>query len=304
MAKNIKQKNRSTVIAVIAAIIICALVFCSACSQNDDNQISIDEHYGSEVHTTEEIKLFFEQGLTDKVVLCADIDIGNDILNLSEERKQITVEGNGFTLKGSSDCVIRLENNTSLVLNDITVTGECDVIGCMENAELSGKGAVISAHMFGVRCGKKLTIGENSGITVKSSDGNGIMARTIYIEENAKLSARAKLSALQVLREELVIGVNSSVDAVTESDYSAVKCTGTLVLNDGAVFTVKNEDSYHGAQADYIVVGNDVTINADGGDKGAGIFLFQLEDDIEVSGHCSPPLRKENGNGSIKFKGE
>mgnify|MGYP000828576293 FL=1 len=83
--------------------------------------------------------------------------------------------------------------------------------------------------------------------------------------------------------------------------YNAVKCSNTLVLNDGAVFEVSNTGEYHGAELEALEVHGTVTIKASGGEKGAGLFLFELNDEIMVMGFCTPDYRIESGHGNIEF---
>ena len=290
------KKNIFTVLTAVLCVML--LSACKGVDEPQQNQTSEQNVY---VSIAEELKAFFE-GAAKKAILKNSIEINSDMLCVSKARGTIEIDGAGFVLTGSGDCVIRLESETSILLNNITIVGGMDTIGCMADSCVSGKNLVLKAQMSAIRSNGKLVIGKESDITAESSLGYGIMADTLEIEDNASVKVSAEKNAVNILKKRLVLAEGSLLDAVTKNDYSAVKCTGTLVMNDGSAFIVKNKSEYHGAQIDYIEINGDVTIKARGGDKGAGLFIFGLEDDYTVNGYCKSDLRKENGQGSIEFK--
>lgn len=300
-------KSAVTVLVCTVAVLLSAFIFVSCKNNGDlepDGAEQVDADGAVLISTSEELKAFFESGTHEKAKLTASVDIGDEMLTLTQQRKSITIDGASNTLTGAADCVIRLENNTTLTLNNINVIGAKDVIGCMQDAAIAGVEMTLRANMSAVRSDGVLAILDNSSINAESNMGYGIIADSVEIGNASKITVTAENNAVNILRKQLVLSENAVLDATTRSDYSAVKCTGTLVLNNGAIFTVKNEGEYHGAQADFIEINGDVTINANGGKRGAGIFLFQLEEDYTVKGHCKNALRKENGHGSIEFSGE
>ena len=44
-----------------------------------------------------------------------------------------------------------------------------------------------------------------------------------------------------------------------------------------------------------------LNIEADGGDKGVGMFAFSADGDYYAVGHCEPEMVIETGNGSVTF---
>ncbi len=307
MTDTFKKSIKNTVIALLSMIAVFSCVFLFSACKNDvihgENE-AFEQEENIFIKNADELKLFFETGTAKKATLTASVDIKDAMLTLTTARQSVVLDGGGYTLVGNGDCVIRLENNTSLTLDNITVAGGADVVGCMQDASLSGNNTVLKSNNTAIRCNGKLVIGQNSSITAESASGYGITAYSMQIENGSSVSATAEKNAVNIFKKQLVLGENAQLDAITRNDYSAVKCTGTLVLNNGSVFIVKNEGSYHGAQADYIEINGDVTIKAKGGSKGAGMFLFQLEQDYTVKGYCKSELRKENGHGSIEFTEE
>jgi len=102
-------------------------------------------------------------------------------------------------------------------------------------------------------------------------------------------------------KNDLWMGRGASLYAETSAYYCALKCAGLLRMEDGASLTVKNLGDYHGAEIDGIQIDGRVRIEADGGEKGVGIFLFELNDSFTAAGHCEPPLRFESGQGALEF---
>ena len=61
------------------------------------------------------------------------------MLKLTAQRGSITIDGNGYTLSGTGDCIIRLDEGCKLTLNDITVHSGSTAIGCLGSAEIGGE---------------------------------------------------------------------------------------------------------------------------------------------------------------------
>lgn len=305
MDKTVNNLKRSTVIAVIIAVAVFSCIFSlCACTEKNNGEEGMENNESVLIQDVKELEEFFKTGTAKKAILTSSVELGNVMLTVTSERKEVVVDGAGHTLTGAGDCVIRIENGSVLTLENITIAGGADVIGCMQDAYLNFKDVNLKANATAVRCKGKLFIGDGSIITVESESGYGISANSVEIGKNSKINITSEKNAVKILKKRLLLGENSSLSAVVKNDYSAVECSGTLVLNNGSEFAAKNEGSYHGVQADYIEINGAVTIKADGGSKGAGMFLFQLEEDYTVKGHCKSALRKENGHGSIEFDGE
>ena len=56
------------------------------------------------------------------------------MLKLTAQRGSITIDGNGYTLSGTGDCIIRLDEGCKLTLNDITLHSGSTAIGCLSIA--------------------------------------------------------------------------------------------------------------------------------------------------------------------------
>lgn len=287
---------------LLLAGIICLLF--ASCAQEPDEEDHIDFSdpvYGSSLLTASDLIAFIKNGRSDTATLAASIDLNGQMISIPKERGPIIIEGNGFTLTSSADCVIRLHDGASVTLNDITVIGGADVIGCLGVAHIGGKNAKLQGIAYAVRSEGAVTILTGSELALTGTAGSAVSAKTLTLEQGAKLAATGGKSAVNVYKDDLTLHENAYLEATTQSDFNAVKCAGTLVMMDASSFIARNLGNYHGAEIEYLHIEGNVTIQADGGREGAGIFLFQLAEDYGVKGHCNPPLRKENGKGTITF---
>ena len=73
------------------------------------------------------------------------------------------------------------------------------------------------------------------------------------------------------------------------------------MLREGALLRVTNNGEYHGAEIHDLSVEGVASVEATGGSKGVGMFLFEQEEDVYLVGSCTPELRFEVGNGSVTF---
>lgn len=252
------------------------------------------------VFTSADLIDFFENGDTETVRLGASIDLGDALLCLSKERGPITVYGEGNTITGNGDCVIRLDDGASLQLADVEIVAGRSGIGCLGNARLSGN-IVIASVAHCVYSEGDLVIGENSALRLASNVGTGMIAKGLTLLKGSTLDAVGPLGGLNIRGDEMRLGEGVSVSAQTQDNYNALKCEGTLALEEGAKLSVTNSGEYHGAEIHDLSVEGVAQIEAVGGEKGVGMFLFEQEADVYLIGSCTPDLRFEVGDGSLTF---
>ena len=282
---------------------MCALL-CGACVQkpqeNEDYHIDLaDPSQG--IYTAADLIAFFESGESDTAVLGDSVDLDGAMLKLAVRRGALTLNGNGNSITSSADCVIRLEDGAALTLNHTTIIAGADGIGCLGDARLAGEDLTIQALTNAIYCAGNLNILQNSGMSLTGSKGSGIIAQSLYLEKAAEVAAFGEQSAVHVLKNDLQLTENARLSAQTSKYYCALKCAGTLRLENGAELDVKNEGEYHGAELTGLEISGKATIKADGGKHGTGLFLFNLKEDYTVAGHCTPELRLESGRGQLKF---
>lgn len=278
-----------------------ALLFAAAGCTEDIPEEHLDINDPQEgVYTSADLISFFENGDADTVRLGASIDLGDALLCLSKERGPITVYGDGNTITGNGDCVIRLDDGASLRLDDVEIVAGRTGIGCLGNAQLSGNMMVVSvAHC--IYAEGDLVIDEKSTLHLASNVGTGMIAKGLTLLKESTLDAVGPLGGLNIRGDELRLGEGVTVSAQTKENYNALKCEGTLALEEGAMLSVTNAGEYHGAEIHDLSVEGVATIEAVGGDKGVGMFLFEQEADVYLVGSCTPELRFEVGDGSITF---
>ncbi|MDO5110761.1 MAG: hypothetical protein Q4E65_00485 [Clostridia bacterium] len=280
------------------ALLLCA---CSA-EQEQPEDYHIDLSDPSQgIYTAADLIAFFESGEGDTAVLGGSIDLAGDMLKLTRRRGSMTIQGNGNSLTSGGDCVIRLEDGAVLTLNDVTVIAGADGLGCLGDAQIGGTKCTIEALTNAVHCVGDLTVMANSDLLLSGAKGSGLIAQSLTLSADARVTATGTQSAVRTLKNDLTLSENAYLNAKTSAYYCALKSAGMLRMQNGAQLVVVNEGDYHGAEINGLMVEGAVTIDADGGARGVGLFLFDLHDDIVVMGHCEAAARFESGNGSLTF---
>ena len=293
---------RKLAVFLLAALLCAVLCACSKSDGDDPEKIDLsDAHGGSAIVTADDLVEFIERGEGNTAVLDNNIDLENVMLKLTNVRGNLTIEGNGFTITGNGDCVIRMEAGMTLTLNNVTIVGGYDGIGALGDCTVAGKGSTVRGVASAVNCIGLLTISKGSNLTFEAQEGSGATARGITLESNAMLSATGGMSGVVSTDSGITLSEGSQLFAYTSENYNALQCARTLALKDGSTLTVSNLGLYHGAETDTLSVEGAAVINATGGSKGTGLFIYTLDEDIRVLGSCSPEARFENGNGSIDF---
>lgn len=288
---------------IILALFVCLL--CACAKQTPEEHVNIsDPMSGSMIATKADLLAFFEESTSDTVHIAANIDLGDDMISVDAERGDVIIEGGGYTISSSSDCVIRLMPDAGIVLNDVTLMGEGDGIGIIDAGTVGGKNSVISGAMHGIECGSRLTIANGSTLTVKGVSGCGAKAEGVRIGEGASVTASGGSSAVVAFEYDLELMKDSKLVATGtgEDQYYIVKVAGELSLASGALFSVTNSGDYHGAEIGYLSAAPDATLEAKGGSVGVGIFIITLKQDVTLKGFCEPPARHENGKGTLIFE--
>lgn len=288
----------SVLIIILSAFLLCAC----APEQMQEEHLQINEPLaGDNIYTAEELLLFIEKGESTKATLAASISLEDEMIKLTTERGSLTIDGNGYTLSGTGDCVVRLENGCELALENIEIIGGYDAIGCLGDATIEAKNTRISSITHCINAAGNVTIAKDSDLTLSSNVGSGLNATGLTLEKGARLEANGDMSAIIVKEGNIELQESSLLKAVTKKDYNALKCDNTVYLKNGAELDVDNMGNYHGAEIGYIAVEGVVTIKAHGGSQGVGLFLFSLNNKIYALGECLPDLRFEVGKGEIVF---
>ena len=289
---------------ILLAMLLCLCIMLGACKSKskttEDYHIDLaDPSQG--IYTASDLISFFEQDESNTAVLGGCVDLAGDMLKLTKARGEIRLIGNGNSITSGGDCVIRMEDGAKISLENVKLIAGADGIGCLGDAEIGGAGLSVEALTNGVYCAGNLTVQENSDFDLAVQKGSGLIAKSLLIEKDASIVANGCQSAVHILKNDVTLMENAKLSAETSEYYCALKCAGMLRMEDGAELTVKNLGEYHGAEIDGIQIDGKATIYAEGGTKGAGLFLFGLDSDLTVAGYCDPEPRFESGNGSLRF---
>lgn len=273
-----------------------------ACADNAPGNDGIDllnPEDGEGIVTAAQLVRAVEEG-AETITLAASIDLEDQFLKVDVPGSSLSIDGKGFSITGNGDCVIRLEDGCSLTLTDVTITAGSTAIGCLGSASVGGK-ATINSVAHAINAQNMLSIAENSRFYIKSNVGSGIYAEGLELLEGARVLADGRLGGVDVTKDDITLYGGAVLDANTDDNYYALKCAGTLVMYDGAAIRVTNKGDYHGAEISDIFIDGTVSIEAKGGPKGVGLFMFELNDDYCVVGSCEPEMRFETGDGSLGF---
>ena len=287
-------------------IVIIALMLVSLCMTACEEEVP-PEHVdvgtpanGGSIYTAAELISFFEKGQSGSAALGTSIDLGDDILKLEKDRGAITIQGNGFSITGNGDCVIRLGDGCTLRLEDVEIVGGRSGIGCLGDAVLGGE-ITISSIAHSITAVGDVTVEKDSVFNLSSNVGCGLRAKGLTILPNSTVATAGALGGINIMADDLVLSENTTVSAITDDNYNALKCEGTLILKDGATLVMINNGPYHGAELRDMEVEGVVNVEALGGGNGVGIFLFEQDEDVFLVGRCLPEPRFEVGDGSITF---
>lgn len=301
MVKKTKKHQliKPLVLALVTALALGILCSCGAKDPNDEIDLS-DPSGAQGITTAAQLLYVMEEGGTDTLTLNASIDLEGEMLRVDKAGTSLTIIGNGFTISGSGDCIIRLADDCTLNLSEVTLNAGSNAIGCLGDATITGN-ATVKAVANAVFAQGHVTVGEGSRLYIASNVGSGISAQGLELNKDARVLVQGALGGVTVTKDDIVLNADSVLDANTDENYNALKCEGTLIMLDGSKLIVKNSGEYHGAEISELYVEGVVTIEAQGGSKGVGLFLFRVDDAVNVVGSCTPALRFEVGNGVISF---
>ena len=85
----------------LALLALIGLFGCSPGEQAADDDYHVDFVESESVFTLSKLVEFFNEGTADTVSLGASIDLGNQMLKLTQARGEIRILGNGFSITGS-----------------------------------------------------------------------------------------------------------------------------------------------------------------------------------------------------------
>ena len=217
---------KKTIITAILAAMTLLLIGCSA---NNERIDLTDPLSGSSILSAADLEAFFKYGENDTAVLAASFSMEDTMLKLTAQRGSITIDGNGYTLSGTGDCIIRLDEGCKLTLNDITVHSGSTAIGCLGSAEIGGENANIIGVSDGILCADELIVSEGSSLVCKGSNGRGIDAEDITIKAGASVSGEGVLGGVNS-RSDITLEKGASLAAYTDENYNALKCDGQLSM--------------------------------------------------------------------------
>ncbi|MDO4567817.1 MAG: hypothetical protein Q4B99_02535 [Clostridia bacterium] len=288
--------------SLIALCIVCCLALCACSPQQPADPNDIVDIGSDLIMSAQELASFLANSTESSCELGANIEMYQQMLTLSAERGHVTINGNGHAITGDADCMLRLDDGASITINDVTLSCGSVCIGGLGSAVIYGNDLVIDSVSTGIYLDGDLTIGDNSNISITSSNSACINAYSILFSASSHVECTS-LDALHTInahKSDITIDQNAAVRCSGMS-YSVLYCERTLVMRDGSSLSTVNGGIYHGAEIGKLSVDGVVTINATGGEQGVGVFLFELREHLYVVGTCEPAYRYDLGRGSITF---
>lgn len=285
---------------LLAAFMAASLALC-ACGGEGGHVELADPFGGSSIVSAADLETFFLEGTSNTAVLSSSFSMEDAMLKVTKERGDITIDGNGCTLSGTADCIIRIDDGCKLTLNNVTLHSGAMAIGALGNAEVGGAGSRIIGISDGILCTGKLTISPNSTLTFSGTNGCGVEAEELSLGAEAKVSGDGVLGGIEIGEGGITLEQGASLSALTAENFNALKCEGTCAMSDGSALTVQNDGKYHGAEIYEFSIDGTVSINAAGGKEATGLFVVEQQSDMYAIGGCTPTARYQNGKGRISF---
>ncbi|MBQ3551877.1 MAG: hypothetical protein IJA35_01780 [Clostridia bacterium] len=264
--------------------------------------IILDNVHDELISTEAELIDFFLYGTEPECTLSCDIDVKFNMLKLTKDRGHITINGGGYTISGSAECLIRMDDDTSLALNDIHLSSSAICIAIQGSGSIAATDLSIESEFNCFDVFQTLTLKKNSDLLATSTSGYGVAAAGFILENgvDAVIHSLSSASTVSVSHDGLLLTEGSSLTA-SGYGYNVLSCDSTVTLLDDSKLDVKNIGTYHACEIYSIYIEGTVEINAIGGENGVGIFIAMLTENYHVIGECTPDLRKEKGLGSIHF---
>ncbi|HWR22789.1 MAG TPA: hypothetical protein VN366_04855 [Feifaniaceae bacterium] len=283
-----------------AALCLAFVLLLSGCASNPAAK---EEAPGSvsknEITSARELLDFFESG-GPSARLKADIDLEDAMLKLTAARGPVEIIGGGHTVSGSAPCVIRLEDGCSIALNGISIAARQTGLGLLGSGTVFAEDTSITAQSNAIQAAGALTIAQESSLTL-SGGGSGIVSLGLNLQQDGALNVSAVSFAVATGRGDITLYPRAALTCEAAGD-NAVKTDGTLILMEDAVFTASNTGEHNGAKVGALQAERSATLNAKGGENGAGLFVVELYEDIALKGGSSPELKTEAGKGRLTFE--
>lgn len=285
----------------IVPLALCLLLITGCDGEEEEARVELaDPIGGSSIVTAADLLAFLERGESNTATLSADISLEQEMLRITKERDGLVINGNGFTLSGAGDCVIRLEDGCSVTLNDVVLHSGADAIGCLGDATIGGAGLSIVGLGNGIRAAGTVTVLPNSDIQATAINGARPDRHRLGPGGRGKRhrpgpTGRHGHRGLHPFERRGFLGRlypgELQRPQVRRHPYHA----GRRIPEGGEQRPIPWGGDRRIGRTGM------VTHRAAGGENCSGLFLFEQLEAITVLGHCSPAPRFESGKGSITF---
>lgn len=193
--------------------ILLAVLFAS-CTPADDNGGKIDISdavTGESIATAKDLIEFAENGASSTANIIADIELGSEMLKILSSRRQLVIEGNGHTITGDGDCLIRLDDGCALSMRNVSLVAGSDGLGFVGDGEIFADNVSIDVVAHGINAVGNIKIDSNTSMVVYASSGYGITAQGLDIGSDSMVAFEAQLGAVNITAEEMTLGERSTL---------------------------------------------------------------------------------------------
>ena len=284
------------------AVFLLLLLVMAGCSQPavEIEEAATMELQADENHigTSEELIAFFHSG-GEKAILNGNITLGDQMLTLTKERGSVSIEGNGYSILSSAACVVRLEDDAVLELNDVALVGEKRGLGFLGDGTVCGNGSVQGREAALYAAGG-VTIGQYSDFQFTAEEGAGILCEGLILEEGAKVNSTGVWYGVSAQHETVKLEADAQLICSGMGD-NAFKVDGDLMMAEGSLLETTNLGAHNGAKIGTLEADLKATLVAKGGSSGIGLFVVEQHEDVVLRGSCEPEVRVEVGKGRITF---
>ena len=255
-----------------------------------------------EIHTKEELLGFFEAGPL-WARLSGNINMAGSSLTVSAKRGSITLEGGGYTVTGEAPALIRMEDSTSLWLENITLNVEKIAVGFFGDGSVGGKNCKINSTLNALHAAGEISVLPNSSMEITAAEGTGIAAMGITVGESAALVVEGMICAVNANDGGLVLEHSAQLTCEAAGD-NVVRTDDTLQMEENTLLKATNTGTYIAVRANSLALSETARMEASGGENGAGLFVVDQHEDIVIRGFSTPDVSQEGGAGSITFRAE
>ncbi|MDR1620737.1 MAG: hypothetical protein LBS18_08775 [Clostridiales bacterium] len=292
-----KLRSKKHRIVLLLFVLLVTAAGCAAGRLEDPRE----DESRAQITSAGALAAFFENG-GGFAVLASDIDMGDVMIKITAQNSGAVIDGGGHTLFGGAPCVLRLDDNTRITLQNIDIQAEKIAVGMLGSGEITADGCRLTAVEDAIHAAKTVTLAAGSELYITSSEGSGIVGLGFEAMRQSYVAIEARMAAISTKRGDITLQADAVAVCKAAGD-NTIKTEAVLRLWEKSRLTAGNTSAHNAAKAGALAATPSSTLELTGGADGVGLFIVEQTVDVALKGFCTPEVRIEAGAGTITFSG-